>query len=123
MSHTEQSCTFDGHLLSKDCPCGPSVESFTLPDAPMGFEWMLLPERPGGPKTEKRFRAPGETGHYSDLDPEPIQIHEAWGLDFFEGNVLKYLARYKKKNGLEDLQKVAFYAERLIQREVREGCS
>jgi hypothetical protein len=36
---------------------------------------------------------------------------------------LKYLAQYKKKNGLEDLQKVAFYADRLIQREIREGRS
>lgn len=81
-------------------------------DAPTGYEWVLMPKRPFQ-------RSPGETGHYSDLNPEPIQIEEMWNLDFFEGSALKYLVRYKKKGGVEDLEKVIFYCGRMIDRENR----
>jgi len=45
---------------------------------------------------------------------ETIKVIEAWEMDFVEGNILKYLRRYKKKNGLEDLQKSLWYLEYLI---------
>jgi hypothetical protein len=51
---------------------------------------------------------------------EAINIIEAYNMDFVEGNVLKYLLRYKKKNGLEDLRKAKWYLERLIANEERE---
>ena len=35
-------------------------------------------------------------------------------LDFFAGNVIKYVCRYKDKNGLEDLKKAQVYLEKLI---------
>lgn len=37
-------------------------------------------------------------------------------LDFFQGNVLKYIIRYRGKNGLEDLQKAKEYIDRMIKR-------
>jgi hypothetical protein len=37
------------------------------------------------------------------------------GLDFFQGNVLKYMYRYKGKNGLEDLKKAKTYIEKMIE--------
>jgi len=36
------------------------------------------------------------------------------GLDFFQGNVLKYMYRYKGKSGLEDLKKAKTYLEKMI---------
>ena len=36
-------------------------------------------------------------------------------LGFAEGNVIKYVTRYKGKNGLEDLQKASEYLNRLIE--------
>lgn len=56
--------------------------------------------------------------HYGGVDNpfEAIKIIEALDLDFTEGNILKYLLRYKKKNGLEDLQKSRWYLNRLIQK-------
>lgn len=36
-------------------------------------------------------------------------------LGFIEGNIIKYVTRYKAKNGLEDLQKAQEYLNRLIQ--------
>jgi hypothetical protein len=35
-------------------------------------------------------------------------------LGFHAGNVVKYVARYKAKGGLEDLKKAAWYLRRLI---------
>ena len=36
-------------------------------------------------------------------------------IGFIEGNIIKYVVRYKKKNGLEDLLKAKEYLNRLIQ--------
>ena len=35
-------------------------------------------------------------------------------VGFYKGNVIKYLTRFKKKNGLEDLKKARVYLARLI---------
>jgi len=35
-------------------------------------------------------------------------------LGFLEGNIIKYVCRYKGKNGLEDLIKAKTYLEKLI---------
>lgn len=40
-------------------------------------------------------------------------------LTFMQGNVIKYVTRYKKKNGVEDLEKAKEYIERLIEFEKR----
>ena len=42
-------------------------------------------------------------------------------LDFMQGNVIKYVTRYKKKNGIEDLEKAKEYINRLIEFERREN--
>lgn len=38
-------------------------------------------------------------------------------LDFLQGNIVKYVVRYKEKNGIEDLEKAKEYLERLIESE------
>lgn len=53
----------------------------------------------------------GENNQY-----EAIKVIEAYNLDFVEGNIIKYLLRYKGKNGLEDLKKSQWYLNRLIQK-------
>jgi len=45
---------------------------------------------------------------------EPIDFILANNLNFIEGNIIKYVIRYKKKNGLEDLLKAKDYLEKLI---------
>lgn len=37
-------------------------------------------------------------------------------LGFCEGNVIKYICRYKDKNGIEDLEKAKKYIEILIEK-------
>ena len=59
--------------------------------------------------------------HYkAETGMEVIDVIEAFtdGLQGYEavetGNVLKYICRWKKKNGLEDLKKAQWYLNRLI---------
>jgi hypothetical protein len=55
--------------------------------------------------------------HYKGFAIEPIQFILANGLGFCEGNVVKYICRYKRKNGVEDLKKARHYIDFLIERE------
>jgi Zn finger protein HypA/HybF involved in hydrogenase expression len=64
--------------------------------------------------TQKPDNQVGGT-HYSDLAIEPIQFIEANGLNYCEGNAVKYISRWRNKNGIEDLRKAAWYIGRLIQ--------
>jgi hypothetical protein len=47
---------------------------------------------------------------------EAIKIIDAYEMNFIEGSILKYLLRYKKKNGLEDLKKAQWYLNFLIEK-------
>lgn len=40
-------------------------------------------------------------------------------LDFMQGNIIKYIVRYKNKNGLEDLLKAREYIDRLIEEQYK----
>ena len=61
-------------------------------------------------------------GYYKCGGIEAIDAIEAWGLGFCLGNVVKYIARAgrKTKDGLQDLQKAAWYLDREIKRRERE---
>lgn len=49
-------------------------------------------------------------GHYKDRVIQPLEYTMTNNLSFCEGNVVKYISRYKSKNGIEDLAKVIHYA-------------
>ena len=57
--------------------------------------------------------------HYNQAGIECLDAIEAAtgeGYEFYlQGNILKYLWRYRYKNGLEDLKKAEFYLKRLIE--------
>ena len=57
--------------------------------------------------------------HYSKLAIQPVEYINANHLTYLQGNVIKYVTRYKDKNGLQDLQKAKHYIEMLI--ELEEG--
>ena len=42
--------------------------------------------------------------HYRNMAIQPIEFIHANGLDFFQGNIVKYATRHKAKNGAEDLR-------------------
>ena len=49
--------------------------------------------------------------HYKDMPYQPIKLIDKLELDYFRGNVLKYLCRYRQKDGIKDLQKARHYCE------------
>lgn len=61
-------------------------------------------------------------GHYTfgkyeciDVLTELCNTNDLQGIEgFLYGNVIKYLWRYKYKNGIEDLKKAKWYLDRLI---------
>jgi hypothetical protein len=55
--------------------------------------------------------------HYKDKAIQPIQYIHANGLGYCEGNVVKYVTRWRDKNGLQDLLKAKHYIDLLIELE------
>jgi hypothetical protein len=53
-------------------------------------------------------------GDHYDLPIPPINFILANDLGFVEGNIIKYVTRYKRKNGMQDLLKAKHYLDILI---------
>ena len=53
--------------------------------------------------------------HYEKCGIMPTTYIRANNLDFFEGNIVKYITRHKDKNGAEDIKKVIHYAEMILE--------
>jgi len=53
-------------------------------------------------------------GHYKKLKIQPVQFIHANNIGYFEGNVIKYVVRWRDKNGIADLEKAKHYIEMLI---------
>ena len=50
---------------------------------------------------------------YGDL--QPWDVITAWNLGYLDGTALKYIARWKDKNGIEDLRKAIHFLEKTIE--------
>lgn len=57
---------------------------------------------------------------YYGTDLDVIDFCQKNNLDFMQGNVVKYVTRYKEKNGKEDLLKAMKYIERMIKENYKE---
>ena len=55
--------------------------------------------------------------HYTVGKIECIDYINAHDFNYLEGNIIKYITRYRFKNGVEDLRKAEFYLRMLIERE------
>lgn len=53
--------------------------------------------------------------HYKVQPIQPWDYIASNQIGYFEGNVIKYVSRWKKKNGLEDLRKAQHYLQKLIE--------
>ena len=57
--------------------------------------------------------------HYHSGAVDPIRYSSMHfsveqNIGFYRVNIIKYVTRYDKKNGLEDLKKARFYLDKLI---------
>jgi hypothetical protein len=44
--------------------------------------------------------------HYTKFPIQPYEFISKNDLSFFQGNVIKYVCRYQRKGGIEDLKKI-----------------
>ena len=57
--------------------------------------------------------------HYKQMKIQPVEFIHANGIPYLEGNVIKYISRWRNKNGMADLEKAKHYIELLIELEGR----
>ncbi len=53
--------------------------------------------------------------HYKDKPIQPWDYIAANRLGYLEGNIVKYVSRYKEKDGIADLHKAKHYLDKLIE--------
>lgn len=54
-------------------------------------------------------------GHYKDMAIQPLEYIMKNAIPFPEGNVIKYVSRWRKKNGVEDLKKARHMLDTIIE--------
>ena len=56
--------------------------------------------------------------HYKNLAIQPVEYIHANGIGYMEGNVIKYVTRWRQKGGVADLEKAKHYIDLLIELEM-----
>lgn len=59
--------------------------------------------------------------HYKGKTIQPIEYIHANNLNYSEGAIVKYITRWREKNGFEDLEKIKHYVDLLIEMEEKYG--
>ena len=57
--------------------------------------------------------------HYRKMKIQPVEFIHANNIPFIEGCIIKYAARWRDKGGIKDLEKIAHFANLLIELESR----
>ena len=53
--------------------------------------------------------------HYAKHSIQPWDYIVSNNLGYLEGNIVKYISRWREKGGIDDLRKVMHYTEKLIE--------
>lgn len=59
--------------------------------------------------------------HYLEFAIQPVEFIYTNKIPYIEGNVIKYVSRWKNKGGVADLYKAKHYIELLIEMEREDG--
>jgi hypothetical protein len=59
--------------------------------------------------------------HYKNLSIQPIEYIMANSIPYSEGNIIKYVTRWRNKGGIKDLEKARHYIDLLIAEEAKNG--
>jgi uncharacterized protein DUF3310 len=73
----------------------------------------------GPKKLEANQRQVGGS-HYRETEVKGLQhwdLVHLYGWDYFQGQITKYLMRWRKKNGIQDLEKASHYLQKYIELE------
>lgn len=61
--------------------------------------------------------------HYKDMPFQPIELIAALRCSFIQGCIIKYISRYKNKNGAQDIKKCIHYAQLAIELDDKRRCN
>ncbi len=76
----------------------------------------MTTSRKNGPVSSKANERQVGGDHYKNPGGiEHWDLVVAWDLDYFQAQITKYVARWKKKGGVEDLKKAAHFLEKYIE--------
>lgn len=114
---TEISCKTFG-LSCKECKACESWEDYedTCEDCEGLEDYDKLDDELDA-KLPSQFERQEAGTHYQKILIQPLEYILANNLPFCEGNVVKYISRFKNKNGAEDLKKVIHYTQFLLEKE------
>jgi hypothetical protein len=62
----------------------------------------------------KSFKKQVGGSHYKKYKIQPVEFIIKNNIGFVEGNIIKYVLRFKEKGGVQDLEKAKHYIELLI---------
>ena len=62
----------------------------------------------------KSFKKQVGGNHYKNYEIQPVEFIIKNNIGFVEGNIIKYVLRFKEKGGAVDLEKAKHYIELLI---------
>lgn len=85
-------------------------------DIPVGFTPSIVRVEPVDGKRDFKLDDTISPNHYTKWKIAPNEYITANNLEWEVGNCIKYVTRYKDKNGKEDLLKAIKYIELLIER-------
>lgn len=62
-------------------------------------------------------------GYYKNMTMQPIELITALRCSFIQGCIIKYISRYRAKNGAQDIKKCIHCAQLAIQLEDKRKCN
>ena len=115
---SEARAAWDSHQKEcLDCQVGlPCEEGHDLATAAQN-------EKGPEPKLLEKKETVNHPPHYNQRKIEVMDAIDDWNLNFAEGCIVKYVARHRHKNGLEDLRKAQWYLNFLIKKEEQNALS
>lgn len=58
--------------------------------------------------------------HYKKMKIQPVEFIHTNSIGYIEGNIIKYVCRWRAKNGIKDLEKAQHYLALLIELESKD---
>lgn len=102
-------CAHCGSPEGDDCWRGPHEPCiYKFPPVP---ERQKLTEAPKLPALKTQIGG----DHYKDMAIQPMTYSMANGLDACQHTIVKYVSRFRQKNGIEDLEKARHCLDLLIE--------
>ena len=82
-----------------------------------GTHWKRLRDSDISPKPTSAISEQVGGSHYKNFAIQPVEFIHKNGIGFIEGCAIKYLCRWRRKNGVEDLKKARHFIDMLIEME------